>query len=334
MPTSIHLSPRVNQFIGGALLVFCAAAGRADDTAPRLWLEAGRRVDQLRFNIAGDASGANPNILSELTWSDITVDQLGWGGQFFTGDKFFFRLEGAWGRIVDGRNQDSDYAGDNRTLEFSRSNNQAGHGRTVDASLAVGWRWQSATKRAALSPLAGYAYDEQELHMTDGVQTVNLVTSFLGPFDGLNSRYETRWRGPWLGLEGSALLNDFLRVAGGVDVHWPSYHAAADWNLRDDFQHPKSFEHEAGGRGRGFKIGLQFLLSRRLSLALNYQQRNWRASGGTDRVFFSDGTVGGTKLNEVEWKSRATSLALTFHFRGPETSAPVEPETPGDARDK
>ena len=41
------------------------------------------------------------------------------------------------GFTMSGDNQDSDYAGDNRTLEFSRSNNDAGEGYTASAAAAL-----------------------------------------------------------------------------------------------------------------------------------------------------------------------------------------------------
>ncbi|MGD8383733.1 MAG: hypothetical protein PVJ11_16445, partial [Syntrophobacterales bacterium] len=40
-------------------------------------LSAGYREDEFDWNIAGNSSGNNPNILSELTWEDLQIFQVG-----------------------------------------------------------------------------------------------------------------------------------------------------------------------------------------------------------------------------------------------------------------
>jgi Protochlamydia outer membrane protein len=44
----------------------------------------------------------------------------------------------AYRRIFDGENQDSGYAGGDRTLEFSRSNNNSDEGNMLDAFFGIG----------------------------------------------------------------------------------------------------------------------------------------------------------------------------------------------------
>ncbi len=44
----------------------------------------------------------------------------------------------AYSWIFDGENQNSDYAGDDRMLEFSRSNNNSDEGNMLDASFGIG----------------------------------------------------------------------------------------------------------------------------------------------------------------------------------------------------
>ena len=44
---------------------------------PWLWtFNTGFRQDSLDWSIAGDTSGNNPNILSELTWTDLEIFQI------------------------------------------------------------------------------------------------------------------------------------------------------------------------------------------------------------------------------------------------------------------
>ncbi len=104
----------------------------------KLWT--GYRQDQFDFNISGRPDG--PNILSELTWEDLQIAQLGIDAGFRVKPRrspigLLVQLEGGYGFIFDGSNEDSDYRGDNRTDPFSISNNGA-DGDVWDLSLGAG----------------------------------------------------------------------------------------------------------------------------------------------------------------------------------------------------
>ena len=79
-----------------------------------------RRAD-LDWNIGGGVS--DPNIVSELTWSDLEIIELRGRLAFDLADESYLEASLSYGWIRDGENQDSDYAGNDRTLEYSRSNN-------------------------------------------------------------------------------------------------------------------------------------------------------------------------------------------------------------------
>jgi hypothetical protein len=49
-------------------------------------------------------------------------------------------------------------------------------------------------------------------------------------------------------------------------------------------------------------------------LGLDYQ--DWSTDPGVDVVFFSNGTTGQTRLNELNWESGAIRLGFTVHFKG------------------
>ena len=100
-----------------------------------IWdFSAAYRVDSLDWNIASDPSGTlTPNILSELTWSDLKIIDLKVEFVNRGGDNSYARGYFAYGIIMEGDNQDSDYNGDNRTLEFSRSNNSSDGRKVIDA---------------------------------------------------------------------------------------------------------------------------------------------------------------------------------------------------------
>jgi hypothetical protein len=308
------------------------AAGQSSKLRPEVEMifSAGYRRDDLDWNIAGDTSGNNPNVLSELTWDDLESYQVKFQGRLVIPNIIALRGSADYGWIFDGENQDSDYAGNNRTLEFSRSNNSGDDEDVWDVSLAVGYpfRWGKSVI-STITPLAGYSHHEQNLKMTDGYQTLSVpvvTTTFIiipppvGPFPGLDSSYDTKWKGPWLGIDlnfRAAEIRSFtdrFETYFSYEYHWADYHAEANWNLRTDLDHPKSFEHDADGTGWIISAGFNFMLQRNIGLNFNFDYQNWSTDDGTDKVFFADGTTAKTRLNEVNWSSYALGMGLTVRF--------------------
>jgi hypothetical protein len=277
----------------------------------------GYRRDDLDWNIAGTILGQYVNVLSELEWDDIESYQVKFEGRFVIPKIIAFRGIADYGWIFDGEVQDSDYLGDNRTLEFSRSNNSADDGDVWDVSLAVGYPFRTGRDVVGtITPLVGYSYHEQNLTMTDGFQTIPP----LGSFPGLDSTYDTEWKGPWVGIDLNFKAAEHKSVAHrfetffSYEYHWADYDAEADWNLRTDFQHPKSFTHDADGRGWIIRAGFNFVLHRNVALNFNFDYQDWSTDDGTDKVYFADGTTTKTNLNEVNWTSYSFGLGLSLRF--------------------
>jgi len=280
-------------------------------------LEGGLRLDDLNWSIAGYTPlDEYVNVLSELSWSDLRVYQLTLRNETIVKERFFFRGDIGYGWIYDGENQDSDYLGNDRTYEFSRSNNDAGDGHMVDASLGLGYRFTVGADAIQLIPLVGYSYHEQNLKASDGFQTIPLY----GSFPGLAATYETRWSGPWAGIDvkiatrqSDAFFSKGVLLTS-LEFHYADYYADADWNLRPDYAHPKSFEHKADGYGVVLNIGCQLYFGRRTALLIRYEYARWETAIGVDRVFTADGRSGTTRLNEVEWQSNVLALGVSYEF--------------------
>lgn len=276
-------------------------------------LGAGYRVDQLRWNIAGDMSGSNPNILSELTWSDLEMFAVKATLKSSTPGNIFYRASVEYGTIYAGENQDSDYLGDDRTIEFSRSNNSADSGSALDLSAGAGYVFRSGgeeTGAREFIPMLGFSYHRQALKITDGFQTIPAT----GPFGGLDSAYTARWIGPWIGFEAN-FYGEVLSLLTSLEYHFlADYHAEADWNLRTDFQHPVSFEHFADGSGVVFSLDALYRLGEPLYLSAVLEGQAWKADEGIDRTYFSSGSIIDTRLNEVVWSSLAFLFGAQYRF--------------------
>lgn len=96
--------------------------------------------------------------MSELTWDNLEIFGLQAALKAVLKKALYLRASLEYGWIIDGDNRDSDYLGDDRTLEYSRSDNRSDDGRVLDASAGVGYPFNLAGDRFRLFPLIGYAF--------------------------------------------------------------------------------------------------------------------------------------------------------------------------------
>lgn len=310
--------------VGFMTIVFVFLPGRQAAAAEsidgfKLNLDAGYRTDELDWNIAGGISG--PNIISEVTWDDLEIYQVRGGVKLNIGGEaapvaLNAKAMVAYGWIVDGENQDSDFDGDNRTLEVSRSNNNADDGEVVDVSVGVGPRFKVWTDKLAITPLLGISYHEQNLTLTDGLQTIatDNITPPLGPFPGLDGTYETQWCGPWAGIDVALRLVEKITLSGNFEYHWANFESEANWNLRNDLAHPKSFDQEADGEGVVLSLGGKYDLTDHFSIHLSFDYQNWQAEDGVIRFFPTSGGLVVQRLNEVNWKAQSVMVGVTYRL--------------------
>jgi len=279
-------------------------------------LHGGYRLDQLDWNIDGNLGGQYVNVLSELDWKDLEIWQVGVTGKLAVGNdtaEYLTYIRGSldYGWIMDGTVRDSDYHANNRTMEISRSESKTGDDNVLDGSIGLGFEKRYWQNRCTLGWLGGYSYHEQNLRLTDGVQ---LFPAY-APILGLDSTYESKWYGPFAGIDLELRPLPQFSLLGTIEYHWSYYKGRANWNLRTDFAHPVSFRHEAkhaGGivgtlRGRYF-----FNNAWAMDLTLDYT--DFSAEDGINQAFLSDGNTAASRLNEVNWKSYSTTFGVAYRF--------------------
>jgi len=137
----------------------------------------------------------------------------------------------------------------------------------------------------------------------------------VGPIRGLASTYETEWAGPWMGLDLFVPVSEKITLSAVFEYHWSDYEAEANWNLRRDFAHPRSFVHDAEGNGVVLSVGAEYAFQDRWSLILKANYQKWSTDPGTDRLYFADGTISDTRLNEVNWEAFAVVIGVTYRFQ-------------------
>ena len=276
------------------------------------------RRAQLDWNIAGSLAGTTPNILSELTWSDLEIVQITGAAQITVVDRIVLQGRAVYGAVLSGKNQDSDYNGDNRAQEFLRSNSKGG-GEIGEGSIAVGYHWRvfaAAVKRNLhITPLLGYSRDLQYLTISDGRHTIPPT----GPIDNLDSNYNAEWSGPWLGLNLRLEADARSSVIINAEYHRADYYAEANWNLREDLAHPVSFKHWTQGYGVIVSLAFRRAVAEHWDLVARMEAQNWRGRAGVDTLYTINTTTQelqptATRLNEVNWRSLSAGVAATYHF--------------------
>lgn len=294
-------------------------------------LAAGIRSDSLDWSIAGTPSGGSPNVLSELSWSDVDSYQLSLANRSHLKKHFYFRGAANYAWIQDGTVRDSDYGRDFRGMEWSRSISDTNDDEVWDVSVGGGYAFFFMQDRLSVAPLLGYSYHKQNFRITNGTQVISEDNPFstdpgdnpptLGPLSSqLNSTYFARWMGPWLGCDLRYRLKDRsprfppIQVGLSVELHWADYYGEGNWNLRSDLEHPKSFEHEAQGSGISITGECLIKLAVHWDLALNLNFQEWSTGRGTDRKFLQGGGTVKTRLNEVNWESSSFMIGAVYRF--------------------
>ena len=278
----------------------------------------GFRQDDFNWSVA--AGDGQPNILSELTWTDVDSLQIGLENQSRIGRHIYWRFNFNYATIQDGSVRDSDYAGDHRTGEYSRSISQSSGDQLWDIALGVGHPFTFLQGRLTVVPLIGGALNKQSFRITDGQQVVTSSGERpLGPLPGeLSSTYRTTWQGGWLGCD---LRYDAQSKAGrpvfywavSLEYHWSQYSAKADWNLRADLEHPVSFYQEADADGMLLNGRMGLAVTPRLDIFLDLKHLNWSTDKGKDH--FNHTTHPHTRtFNGAEWESRSLMLGVTYRI--------------------
>ncbi len=266
----------------------------------------------MQWNIAGNIFGENPNILSELEWSNLETKQVTVSLRSHKKIKPIIKCSFNYGWIYHGSCRDSDYLQNNRNQEFSRIICNAGNGNMWDVSIGVGYPLLNLFQNLHLNPFVGYSFHQQRLTLYNGHQAVNSDASL----HDLNSSYRTTWNTLWGGVE---LVFNFPKapqctVSVDFEYHFADYNGKANWNLRSDFAHPKSFEHDSDGRGCVLSMVFEYQITPKIGFAFLGSWQDWDASRGIDRLFLAEGRRIDTQLNSVEWDSYAVQFGFVLIF--------------------
>ena len=321
-PDTHHLQPQHTSLESATLSGQAVRISKPDIQLETTFsLSFGLRQDHFQWSIAGHSDGTDPNILSELTWSNVDSYQLQLSNRTCVESRLYLRADFNYAWIRDGTLRDSDYNQDDRNGEYSRSISETSGDQLWDLSVGVGYPFFFMQRRLMVAPLIGGSLHKQNFRITDGRQ---VITWENGPttesLSGLDTTYRAKWMGPWAGCDlryqvaPGSKRGPAISAGFSMELHWAAYEGEGNWNLRSNLAHPKSLEHEADGHG--IVLGAELLIGLRpdLDLRLNASYQDWDTRRGSDHKFLSDGTTSETRLNDVDWDTHSVMVGLIYHF--------------------
>lgn len=284
-------------------------------SAINIYAGGGYRQDKFKWSIAGPDPDNFPNTLSEVQWKNLKIAQLGVNASYTSCRNYVVRIDAAYGRIYHGNWIDSDYLNDGKENPFSIATGKAGKGHVYDLSGAVGYRVTSSCRRFIATPLVGYAQYSQYLHMYSGNQRLDFFNNDLGPFPGLKTTYNTRWFGPWIGIDFFSRVERCAYLFGSVQWHMLSYRGHGRWNLRPDLG---PFYHKAYGYGYLATLGGNWEIWSNWSIGIVGSYRMFRTKHGHEHVTIhlldGDSFDGRTRFNGAIWHSWSASAIVAWRF--------------------
>lgn len=282
-------------------------------------LTTGYLKGDFHWQIAADLSGTlTPNVLSSLSYQDLSAPTVSFHQKLFIKQEryqnFYLLWQAEYGKIEEGVVQDSDFDDNNESSEYSRSLSDPTDSPLAHFLVGLG-AILTENHKHTLSMEAGLSIYQQTFFKTNGRQVIatDMRTPPVGDFSGLNSSYQARWLSGFIAVSDTVSIQKH-KLTLTARLLQTDYQAKADWNLRQDFAHPVSFQHDALGQGAHFEISYQIPLSQNFSLYSAWTQNQMKTDSGLDTVFFADGSAGVTKLNEAKWKSQTMSVGVSYQL--------------------
>ncbi len=276
-------------------------------------IETGAENASFKWSIASALDqNTTPNILSELSYDSLIIRKQRFFLTLQRDQQWRYHVSSEFGLIDDGVIRDSDYDGNHRTGEYSRSLSDAKGSKIYELDAIIGYNIINQLNFNVEAQF-GFSWKHQSFRKREGEQVISSPGRTLSPgsIEGLDSRYAAHWFGPSIGVQPRFTYGKH-EFSFTQHFYLSQYYAEADWNLRSDFAHPKSFEHNANGYGSSTKIAYLWSYNEHLDLNLNVQWENWRTKDGTDTLFFANGSSVDTRLNETRWKTQGISVGLDW----------------------
>ncbi|WP_291906642.1 omptin family outer membrane protease [Chitinophaga sp. CB10] len=249
----------------------------------------GYEAAALSWSIGGKTNNEPINVLSELKWRGLRGPLWQGGLKWHPRKRWYIAGEMSKSRITAGHAEDTDYGANDRRSPTYHARLDSDEGALSSCRLFGGFHFLQREK-LDLGGFAGYVQRREELLL------LNHAAAQPGQ-KNLRSTYNTRWSGVTGGVAGAYHFSKRLHIAAELQYSQLRFHAAADWNLVDAFQHPVSFRQQANGFDLGASLKVALQLNHHLSLFLSGMYRHAATGTGSDELYLANGAVQTARFN-------------------------------------
>jgi hypothetical protein len=287
------------------ILLLRSSYSSAQQPSPLLecTFSAGYKVADIRWSIGANPS---PNILSEVKWQSLTGPSTDAQVQLKLSGRWHIRATLSKCFIKAGKATDIDYAEDDRRSAVYQAILDSDEGHLAALGLYGGYHMLQREK-VLLNVFAGYTIQTASLFLLDHA-------SYQPGLKNLRSTYNTSWKGVSGGLSAHYCLNPRWRLTGTFEYSQLHYHAIADWNMVDAYQHPVSFKHQAKGFAMSTALYTTFQVSTHVSFLLSATYHVAETGTGTDKLFLESGTVHTSRFNGAYTAAKQVSAGTVIRF--------------------
>ena len=279
------------------------------------------------WSIADDLSNnPDPNVLSELDFKRLLIRSAGANATFST------QWDGAWQlnarvtadylQVERGHSVDSDYFESDRQGLYSRSRANISGDDGYEYLGNVGISYAIREQQRAGFHL-GYRFRRHTLNITRGTQIVAdpLVFAPLSLSDltqslqqNLDSDYSSTWRGSTFTAFYSWTARPWTWSIQAQGM-WGDYVGQGRWNMRSNFQQPRSFVHFADSQGHELAMEIAYEFTPRLQGLASYTRRVWETDQGLSRFYLSTNNIAETRFNGAKLSENVFSFGVTLRLR-------------------
>jgi hypothetical protein len=267
----------------------------------------GYSISKTSFNISGNESGKNPNVLSELIWHPTNALEYGLEMKL-SHKKFVLNADILLNKTLFGDVTDFDYDGENRTQPYTELylSNHKGTGHTIKIQPGVDW---STQENLSFVTYLSFDHSSRSLYL---LNDKNWRTNDRNYIAGLNSYYKYKF--PNYGIGASVDYNFYANWSTQVAIegYLSKYYAYGNWNLIENFEKPISYEHKGNGKKIFASAGLAYALSSNSRIGVQYNLGHFNVQNGKDYLYHKDDGVLRTRLNNANETKHSFLLNLRY----------------------
>lgn len=239
---------------------------------------------------------------SRANWNDLNIWQIGGYASYLACDRFFFQIYGDYGWITSGDLNVRD--GDpylHIPTDFDVS------GEVYDISIALGYRFGFYCNSFGITPLVGYLWEGRNIdnnhhrfcscwsssscsssssssdRFISSSSSSSSCSSSSSSFDE-NATYNSRWNGPWVGIDFSYQACGCFNVYADYEFHWAKYRANAKHLLPNTYPEdlaPHGFKQLIKDTNGNFlRIGVEWNFCGGWTGGIEGEYQWWEARGG------------------------------------------------------